>query len=124
MFAFKLNGTGAFGPDPPLAPPPNPPLQVASPAQVALGETVYGRRCGLCHGFDAVSGNILPDLRRSAFLTSPPAWQSVVIGGALASRGMISWRESITPAQAEAVRAFVGERARALKLELDHNVTR
>jgi quinohemoprotein ethanol dehydrogenase len=121
MFAFRLNGNGAFGPDPPPAPPPNPPAQVASPAQLALGETVYGRRCGLCHGFDAVSGNIVPDLRRSAFLTSPQAWQSVVIGGALASRGMISWKESITPDQAEAVRAFVGERARALKLELDHN---
>ncbi len=121
MFAFKLNGKGAFGPDPPLAPPPNPPAQVASARQVALGETIYGRRCGLCHGFDAVSGNIVPDLRRSAFLTSPQAWQSVVIGGALASRGMISWKQFVTPAQAEAVRAFVGERARALKLDLDHN---
>jgi quinohemoprotein ethanol dehydrogenase len=121
MFAFKLNGRGAFGPDPPPAPPPNPPPQVASAAQVALGEALYGRRCGLCHGFDAVSGNIVPDLRRSAFLTSPEGWQSVVIGGALASRGMISWQEYLTPAQAEAVRAFVGERARALKLDLDHN---
>ncbi|HTC52915.1 MAG TPA: PQQ-dependent dehydrogenase, methanol/ethanol family [Steroidobacteraceae bacterium] len=121
MFAFKLNGRGAFGPDPPPAPPPNPPPQAASAAQVALGEALYGRRCGLCHGFDAVSGNIVPDLRRSAFLTSPEGWQSVVIGGALASRGMISWQEYLTPAQAEAVRAFVGERARALKLDLDHN---
>jgi quinohemoprotein ethanol dehydrogenase len=97
---------------------------MASPTQVALGDTVYGRRCGLCHGFDAVSSNIVPDLRRSAFLTSPRAWQSVVIGGALANRGMISWKEFVTPAQAEAVRAFVGERARALKLELDHNAAR
>jgi quinohemoprotein ethanol dehydrogenase len=124
MFAFKLNGSGAFGPDPPPAPPPNPPAQVARPAEVAQGETVYGRRCGLCHGFDTVSANVLPDLRRSAFLTSPDAWQSVVIGGALASRGMVSWKQSVTPAQAEAVRVFVGERARALKLELDHNAAR
>jgi quinohemoprotein ethanol dehydrogenase len=121
MFAFRLNGTGAFGPDPPPAPPPNPPLQVAARTQVAVGEVVYGRRCGLCHGFDAVSSNIVPDLRRSAFLTSPEGWQSVVIGGALASRGMVSWKQVVTPTQAEAVRAFVGERARALKLELEHN---
>jgi hypothetical protein len=44
-----------------------------------------------------------------------------VIGGALSAGGMISWKEFVTPVQAEAVRAFVGERARALKLELDHN---
>jgi quinohemoprotein ethanol dehydrogenase len=121
MLAFKLNGTATLPPDPPLAPPPNPPAAVANAGRVALGETVYGRRCGLCHGFDAVSGNIVPDLRRSAFLTNPQGWQAVVIGGALANNGMISWKRFVSPAQAEAVRAFVGERARALKLELDHN---
>ncbi len=121
MLAFKLDGTATFPPDPALAPPPNPPATVASAAQVARGETVYGKRCGLCHGFDTASGNIVPDLRRSAFLTSPQGWQAVVIGGALAARGMISWKEFVTPVQAEAVRAFVGERARALKLGLDHN---
>jgi quinohemoprotein ethanol dehydrogenase len=121
MLAFKLNGSGTFPADPGPAPPPNPPAEVARPAQAALGETIYGKRCGLCHGFDTVSPNIVPDLRRSAFLTSPAGWQAVVIGGALADRGMISWKQFVTPVQAEAVRAFVGERARSLKLDLDHN---
>jgi quinohemoprotein ethanol dehydrogenase len=121
MLAFKLNGSGAFPADPGPAPPPNPPPRISTPDQVALGETIYGKRCGLCHGFDTVSPNIVPDLRRSAFLTNPEGWQAVVIGGALSERGMISWKEFVTPAQAEAVRAFVGERARSLKLDLDHN---
>jgi quinohemoprotein ethanol dehydrogenase len=121
MLAFKLNGNGTFPADPAPAAPPNPPPEVAGPDQVALGEKIYGKQCGLCHGFDAVSPNIVPDLRRSAFLTSPAGWQAVVIGGALADRGMISWKAFVTPAQAAAVRAFVGERARALKLDLDHN---
>jgi len=121
MLAFKLKGTGVLPPDPPLAPPPNPPAEIASATQVALGETVYGKHCGLCHGFDAISGNIVPDLRRSPFLTSPAGWQEVVIGGALSARGMISWKQFVTPPQAEAVRAFVADRARALKLQLDHN---
>ena len=125
MLAFKLNGTGVFPPDAPFAPPPNPPAEVANPDRLALGEAVFNKRCGLCHGFNAVSANIVPDLRRSAFLTSPEGWQSVVIGGALAPRGMISWKPFLTPAQAEAIRAYVGEQARALKLELDHKaVTR
>jgi quinohemoprotein ethanol dehydrogenase len=121
MLAFKLNGRDTFPPDPPLAQPPNPPQEVASPRQVALGEAVYNKRCGLCHGFNAVSSNIVPDLRRSAFLTSPDGWQSVVIGGALTPRGMIGWKQYVTPAQAEAVRAYIGEQSRALKLDLDHN---
>ena len=120
MLAFKLNGTGTFPADPPPAPPPNPPAQVASAAEVALGEDIYGKHCALCHGFDAVSANIVPDLRRSPFLTSRTGWQQVVIGGALTARGMISWKEFVTPAQAEAVRAFVGDRARTLQLELGH----
>ena len=75
---------------------------------------------GLCHGFGAVSANILPDLRRSAFLPTPEGWQAVVIGGALAPRGMVSWKKYVTPAQAEAIRAYVGEQARTLKLGLEH----
>ncbi|MEJ0008652.1 MAG: PQQ-dependent dehydrogenase, methanol/ethanol family [Steroidobacteraceae bacterium] len=123
MLAFKLNGSGTFPPDPPFAPPPNPPPQGATAAQVAQGEAVYNKRCGLCHGFNAVSSNIVPDLRRSAFLTSAEGWQSVVIGGALAPRGMISWKKFVTPDQAEAIRDYVGEQSRALRLELDHNAT-
>ena len=120
MLAFKLNGSSRFPPDPPFAQPPNPPAALASPTQVALGEAVYGKRCGLCHGFNAVSGNIVPDLRRSGFLSSPEGWQACVIGGALAPRGMISWKQFLTPAQAEAIRIYVGEQARALKLVLDN----
>ncbi len=122
MLAFKLNGSGTL----PRRSRPGPAAQPPGRGRQARrrwrwGRAIYGKRCGLCHGFDAVSGNIVPDLRRSAFLTSPEGWQAVVIGGALAARGMISWKEFVTPAQAEAVRAFVGERARALKLDLDHN---
>jgi quinohemoprotein ethanol dehydrogenase len=119
MLAFKLNGTGVLPPDPPFAPPPDPPSTVAAQAQVALGEAVYGKRCALCHGFNAASANVIPDLRRSAFLKSPEGWKSVVLGGALASRGMISWKEFVTPDQSEAIRAYLGEKARALKIELD-----
>ncbi len=108
MLAFKLNGVGDFPPDALPAPPPNPPAQIASASQVALGGNVFDKRCGLCHGFGAVSPNIIPDLRRSAFLTSPEGWQAVVIGGALAPRGMISWKEYVSPAQAEGNTCFCG----------------
>jgi len=115
LVVFKLNGTGTFPPEPALAPPANPPQQVAAADLVAKGRAHYGDYCSRCHGGDAQSGNVLPDLRRSAMLTSPEAWQSVVIEGVLTPRGMISWSRFLTPADAEAVRAYVGEQARKMQ---------
>jgi quinohemoprotein ethanol dehydrogenase len=115
MVAFTLDGTATLPADPAPAPPPNPPAVHASAADVAAGEDLYGRYCGLCHGFDTVSANIIPDLRRSPFLTTPEGWRQVVIGGALTERGMISWSRFLDPAQAEQIRGFVGEKSRALQ---------
>ena len=117
VVAFKLDGTATLPPDPPFAQPANPPSTVASPADYAEGEKHYGEYCGRCHGFNANSTNVIPDLRRSPMLTDRASWEQVVIGGVLAERGMISWKKYVTPAQAEQIRAFVGERARALQAE-------
>ena len=115
LVAFKLNGTGVLPPEPPLAPPANPPEQVAAPALVTAGEGHYNEYCSRCHGAAAVNGNVLPDLRRSPMLTSADAWKSVVIDGALTPRGMIGWSHFLKPQEAEAVRAYVGEQARKLQ---------
>lgn len=115
LIAFKLQGTATLPADPPFAPPANPPAAIASPAKVAAGAEYYGEYCARCHGFDTRSGNVIPDLRRSAALTEPRLWRGVVLGGALAARGMISWSRFLTPAQSDAIRAYVGEQARALQ---------
>lgn len=117
IVVFKLNGTGTFPPEAPLAPPANPPAQVADAALVTAGEHHYNEYCARCHGLGASNGNVLPDLRRSAMLTSPGAWKSVVIDGALAPNGMIGWSRFLSPQDAETIRAFVGERARKLREE-------
>jgi quinohemoprotein ethanol dehydrogenase len=117
MLVFKLNGAAVLPPDPALAAPPNPPTERASATDFAAGEDLYGRYCGLCHGFDTVSSNVVPDLRRSPFLTTPEGWQQIVIGGAFTDRGMISWSRFLQPAQAEQIRAFVGEKSRALQAD-------
>lgn len=114
VIAFKLDGTATLPPDPPLAPPANPPRERAAAAAVAAGETQFGLYCARCHGVGADSSNVIPDLRRSPVLTDPSAWQAIVMDGALADHGMVGWRHFMSPAQAEAVRAYVGEQARAL----------
>ncbi|HTW37764.1 MAG TPA: PQQ-dependent dehydrogenase, methanol/ethanol family [Steroidobacteraceae bacterium] len=114
LVAFKLDGTAMLPPDPPLAPSANPPRERAAAAEVAAGETQFGLYCARCHGVGADSSNVIPDLRRSPVLTDPSAWQAIVMDGALADHGMVGWRRFMSPAQVEAVRAYVGEQARAL----------
>jgi quinohemoprotein ethanol dehydrogenase len=114
LVAFKLDGRASLPADPPLAPPANPPHERASAADVAAGEALYGTYCARCHGVAAESSNVIPDLRRAPVLTERDAWRSIVFEGALAPEGMIGWSRFISPAQAEAIRAYVGERARTL----------
>jgi quinohemoprotein ethanol dehydrogenase len=115
MLVFALDGQARLPPDPPFAPPANPPAAMAPAAQVTAGATYYGEYCARCHGFGTRSGNVIPDLRRSPALTHPRLWRSIVLDGSLAARGMISWSRFLTPDQADAVRAYVGEQARALQ---------
>ncbi len=62
----------------PAAPPPA--------AQVAQGKFHYFNHCIFCH-----NGTTAPDLRFSAALPDPRAWQAIVHDGALARRGMVGW---------------------------------
>lgn len=114
VFVFKLGGKATLPADPPPAPPANPPAQTWPKAVVARGAATYGRLCSRCHGPDARSLNIIPDLRRSSVLGDAQGWKAVVIGGALQDAGMIGWGRFITPGDAESIRAFVAGQARAL----------
>jgi quinohemoprotein ethanol dehydrogenase len=115
VMAFKLNGTATLAPEPPLAPPANPPVEVASPEIELQGARLYATHCARCHGFDAVGANVIPDLRRSPMLTDAKAWHAIVIEGLRAERGMIGWSGFISAVPSELIRKDVGERARALE---------
>jgi quinohemoprotein ethanol dehydrogenase len=115
LVAFTLDGSARLPPDPDVAQPANPPAETASAQDVLAGESHYGRFCSRCHGIETVSSNVIPDLRRSAVLRSPEAWQQIVIGGALADHGMVSWSPFLTAVDAEQIRRYVGEKARTLQ---------
>ncbi len=93
-----------------LPKPPELPLPVAT--TIALGKSLYSHYCFACHGADAVSGGIVPDLRRSAIVFNQSLFNGVVREGALTARGMVSFAPELTPEQTEAIRAYVIERAR------------
>lgn len=113
---FSLDGRATLHPaeDIPMT-PANPPAQVAAPAVVAEGRRLYEGDCSVCHGPSGRSSGVLPDLRRSGALAERELWRDVVIDGALKDRGMVSFARWLTPAQAETIRAYVGEHARTLQ---------
>ena len=64
-----------------------------------------------CHGLNAVSGLLIPDLRGSGYLHSPEQWQEVVLEGALRARGMPAMDALLDEKQAQAIRAYVIQQA-------------
>jgi PQQ-dependent dehydrogenase (methanol/ethanol family) len=114
LLVFKLDGAAklpAFAPTP--RPTPNPPAERFEAAQVQAGGKLYVTYCQICH-----AGAIMPDLRRSAALATRDAWKSIVIDGAFESGGMASFRDYLTPDQAEDIRAYVAGQSQQLKASL------
>ena len=69
------------------------------------------RYCGVCHGDAAVSGTLNPDLRHSAAIGDAATIKDVVIDGALEHNGMVSFRQVVNQADAEAIRQYLLKRA-------------
>jgi len=112
ILAFKLGGTATLPPA--SAPAPlvfNPPEATASEQTVDSGKRLYHRHCVQCHGDAAVSAGMLPDLRTTPALNSPDRWKSIVLGGELTDRGMVSFASEVDDTGSEAIRAYLVARA-------------
>jgi len=111
VLAFKLGGQARL---PEAQPLPalvfNPPALEASDDEVQHGKFLFHRHCSACHGDAAVSAGMLPDLRATPMLHSD-AFESVVLGGALVDRGMVSFAEELDANAVEAIRAYLVARA-------------
>lgn len=116
LLVFKLGGTAQLPPK--VTVPPmvlNPPPAFGTAELVSHGEEIYGRFCSTCHGNDGLSRGMFPDLRYSTLINSAVAFKTVVIDGALASNGMVSFAKGITLEDTEAVRAYLVARAHEAK---------
>ncbi len=107
ILAFKLGGDTKLPPKPSLAKAPAAPAVFGDQELIAAGGSLYGKSCAICHGVAAVSGGVLPDLRRSPMIASAEAFHSVVIDGAMVDRGMAGWAGELSDEDAEAIRAFI-----------------
>ena len=114
IVVYKLGGTATL-PKPNLAKTPvaKPPAASASPAVVSGGQHRYAQYCATCHGVDAISGGVIPDLRHSALIGDPAAFKAVVLGGARKNAGMVSFASVLKAEDVEAIRAYLISEANA-----------
>ena len=105
LLAFKLGGAATLPPPLPYTPPKlDPPPSTASADTLAHGREVYGVNCVQCHGNTI---GTFPDLRVSPAIQAQEAFDAIVLGGARAANGMVSFASQLTPTDAQAVRAYV-----------------
>ncbi|MEM9725843.1 MAG: PQQ-dependent dehydrogenase, methanol/ethanol family [Pseudomonadota bacterium] len=117
VVTFKLDGDGTI-PDNDLEPIAQIPAapEFGDDSLLAEGNVHFHRNCMVCHGAVAISSGVLPDLRWAASTGDPDIWRDIVIEGALASNGMVSFADVITEEESEAIRAYVLSQAHSAAL--------
>ena len=77
---------------------------------IAHGSALYSGFCAVCHGSTAISGGVLPDLRRSPILQDGQTWTETV-HGAREALGMPNFTQWVSDSDAAAIRAYVASEA-------------
>jgi quinohemoprotein ethanol dehydrogenase len=90
---------------------PDDPQFIVNDDKTKSGFAMFHRKCFSCHGVAAIAGGEAPDLRRSALPLSVSAFNSIVLNGALASKGMPKFDE-LTGEDAENLRHYIRQEAR------------
>ena len=112
VLVFKLGGTAEIEEYEPF-PMENVPAgdQFGSEQVIARGKEVYYANCMVCHGEAVVSGGVIQDLRWAQVPGSREDFAEVVLNGRYESAGMVSFADVMTEDDAEAVRAYILQRA-------------
>ncbi len=113
LLAFKLGGSAQLPPAPPPAPLPEPPAQTASKQTIEHGNALYHTYCSVCHGLNA-EASTLPDLRYMQPATHG-IFNKIVLDGLYKDLGMVGWSKYLSAADADAIHAYVIERAHDTK---------
>jgi quinohemoprotein ethanol dehydrogenase len=105
MLVFKLGGgTPLPIPEPRVMPPPPP--RTAAAETIKQGEAAYNKTCRICHGGNLISSGMTPDLRFMSIATHQE-FESIVLGGARANRGMASFADAVSVDDVEAIHAYI-----------------
>ena len=104
ILAFRLDGGAVPIPHRRFVDPfPPPPSSAATSGEIERGQSKYIEQCGRCHVFGP---SATPDLRK---LTPPvhEAFNDIVLKGTLASQGMEKFDDILSPADVNAIHAYL-----------------
>jgi quinohemoprotein ethanol dehydrogenase len=105
ILAYRLGGTATL-PTPVQGSVADLPEPAASDETLAQGAQFYDQVCRTCHGFNVVSGGMLPDLRYMSAETHA-SFEDIVLGGVRAQQGMASFADVLDAKQVDAIHAYV-----------------
>ncbi len=116
MLVFALNGTASLPAESVVERKiaEDLPAVTADADALASGKELYHGYCSRCHGDNAVSGHVLPDLRYSTANTHEH-WQAIVHDGMLKANGMMAFDKWLNAEQIAQIQQYVLSRAHAAK---------
>jgi len=117
VVTFKLGGKVKL-PAPNVVPAALPPLQplTATADQLKVGREMFNGTCGSCHGMNAVSGGVVPDLR----YLSPQNHQmfEAILSGARLHKGMPAFNAALKSEDMDLLHQYIIKRSHDLDDEL------
>jgi quinohemoprotein ethanol dehydrogenase len=116
VLTFSLGGTAtlpASPSSPKLLPPHSQPLP--APPLAERGNLMFHMACAVCHGLGGIVAGTAPDLRVSTIPPQQAAFDAVVRGGALVSKGMPQFAD-LPVEDIEAIRQYLSTLSRALPM--------
>lgn len=111
ILVFTLDGQENLPEPENTAPSPKAPEGKFNAEKAASGYPLFQQYCLACHGDNAIGGGVLPDLRWSAFINTQDSFNSVAAQGALATFGMVGFKNELSDKQIEDIRNFLLKRA-------------
>jgi mono/diheme cytochrome c family protein len=106
LLTFALDGKDKLPPAPGAPLLPKPMTLDADQKTIEAGSVLYATWCVYCHGFAAVSGGSVADLRFSAESTYA-SYPKIVLDGSYVKAGMPSFKQWLKTDDVAAIRAFV-----------------
>ena len=90
----------------------------SDPAVIKQGESLYHNNCASCHGINALSNYVVPDLRYMSEQTHSD-FASIVIGGTRTHKGMIGFYETLGLDDVDAIHAYLANKQKLLPERLE-----
>ena len=90
----------------------------ATDAEIDQGRTIYNRYCLVCHGYGAVGGGVLPDIRES-FGNVFANYSEIILEGRRVEQGMPAFDSQLDENDVELIKKYVLHRRAKLIEELN-----